>query len=64
MADLFTKPLQGKLFRKLKNVIMGKVKIATFKEETRVAKECVEKSEQKEKFVTRVFWTNKQRRRK
>ena len=32
----------------LKNVIMGKVDIATFKEETRVAKERVGKSEHKE----------------
>ena len=34
---------------------MGKVDIATLKEETRIAKECVGKSEQKEKVVTRVF---------
>ena len=32
VADFFTKPLQGELFRELKNVIMEKVDIATFKE--------------------------------
>ena len=55
VADFFTKPLQGKLFRKLKNVITGKVDITTFKEETRVSKERVGKSEHKEEVVTRVF---------
>ena len=36
--------------------MVGKVNIVKFKEETRVAKERVVKSEQKLKFVTRVFW--------
>ena len=37
------------------NLIIEKVNIATLKEETRVAKERVGKSEQKLTFVTRVF---------
>ena len=36
-------------------MIIGKVEIATFKEEIRVPKERFGKSEQKEKVVTRVF---------
>ena len=30
VADFFTKPLQGALFRKLKSVIMGEIDIKTF----------------------------------
>ena len=30
LADYYTKPLQGKLFRKMRDVIMGKKGIETF----------------------------------
>jgi hypothetical protein len=30
IADFFTKPLQGALFRKLKSVIMGEIDVKTF----------------------------------
>ena len=42
IADFFTKPLQGELFRKLRAVIMGHVSLEAFMSEVSVAsKECV-----------------------
>ena len=37
IADFFTKPLQGELFRKLRAVIMGHVSLETFMSEVSVA---------------------------
>jgi hypothetical protein len=41
IADFFTKPLQGKLFQRLKDVIMGRIDIETFRRITTVSKERV-----------------------
>ena len=41
IADFFTKPLQGKLFKKLKDVIMGKVSIQEFTDSSIATKERV-----------------------
>ena len=43
VADFLTKPLQGSLFNKMKDVIMGKVDIETFRKLTSVSKERVGK---------------------
>jgi hypothetical protein len=43
VADFFTKPLQGALFRKLKAVIMGDIDVATFLDMSSRPKECVGK---------------------
>jgi hypothetical protein len=43
VADFFTKPLQGALFRKLRAVIMGEVDVATFLAMSSGPKERVEK---------------------
>ena len=43
VADFFTKPLQGSLFKKMKDVIMGTIDIETFRALTSVSKERVEK---------------------
>ena len=55
VAYIFTIQLQGELFGRFKNVIMWKVGIATFKEESRVAKESVGKIYHKKKDAAHVF---------
>jgi hypothetical protein len=47
VADFFTKPLQGALFRKLKSVIMGEIDVKTFQgmssgPKERVGKEIIQ----------------------
>jgi hypothetical protein len=44
VADFFTKPLQGALFRKLKSVIMGEIDVKTFLAMSSGPKERVEKN--------------------
>jgi hypothetical protein len=44
IADFFTKPLQGKLFQRLKDVIMGKIDIETFRRMYFASKERVGES--------------------
>jgi hypothetical protein len=44
VADFFTKPLQGALFKKLKSVIMGEIDVQTFQNMSSGPKERVEKS--------------------
>ena len=43
IADFFTKPLQGNLFKRLSAVIMGKVDLLTLKKENtkQESKECI-----------------------
>ena len=41
VADFLTKPLQGALFNKMKDVIMGRITIETFRNLTSVSKERV-----------------------
>jgi hypothetical protein len=43
VADFFTKPLQGALFKKLKSVIMGEIDFKTFLAMSSGPKECVGK---------------------
>ena len=43
VADFFTKPLQGALFRKLRSVIMGEIDVATFLDMSSGPKERVGK---------------------
>ena len=42
IADFFTKPLQGSLFQKMKDVIMGRITVETFRQLTSASKERVE----------------------
>lgn len=42
LADFLTKPLQGALFNKMKDAIMGRIDIETFRKLTSVSKERVE----------------------
>ena len=46
LADYFTKPLQGQLFNKFRNVIMGFVHISSLNQESTENKEREDKSDE------------------
>lgn len=63
VADFFTKPLQGSLFRKLKAVIMGQVDIQTFMSDNSVCSKervgsCISENHGEPNIVTDVKVTN------
>ena len=70
IADYFTKPLQGTLFRKFREVIMGWKHISTLEEflpankerlgnnEDIEQKEIIEKKEEKEKKIKKVTYAD------
>jgi hypothetical protein len=60
VADFFTKPLQGALFKKLRAVIMGDIDVATFLRMSSESKERVEKETSKVPIVSYGQTKNRQ----
>ena len=53
LADFFTKPLQGSLFRRFRDILMGQTSIDSL-----YASECIEKKERVENVTEKLLFPN------